>query len=127
MATDHTRMLEALYRALNQRDLDAALADMGPGIQWPDEETGATITGHDALRAYFTALWKKVDPIVEPVRIDVDGAGRTHVRVDRLLRSLDGKVLDHRQFDHVYEFSGPFISRMTSVPAAEEPDDDEDR
>ncbi len=66
---------------------------------------------------------KQVDPIVEPVRIETDDAGRTHVRVDQLIRSLDGKFIDHRQVDHVYQFEGPFI--MDIVPAAPEPDDDE--
>jgi limonene-1,2-epoxide hydrolase len=125
MATDPTRMLEGLYRALNQRDADAAMANMGPGVEWPNEETGGTVTGHDALRAYWTALWKKSDVIVEPVRIDPTASG-ARVRVDRLVRSLDGKVLDHRQFEHVYEFKGPFISRMTSTPLPEEPEDDEE-
>jgi limonene-1,2-epoxide hydrolase len=118
-------MLEGLYRALYQRDADAALADMGPGVEWPNEETGGTVTGHDALRAYWTALWKKADVIVEPVRIDPTATG-ARVLVDRLVRSLDGKVLDHRQFEHVYEFNGPFISRMTSTPLPEEPEDDDD-
>jgi hypothetical protein len=127
MATDPTRMLEDLYRALNQRDADAALANLGPGVAWPDEETGGVVTGHDALRAYWTALWKKSDVIVEPVRITMDGPGRARVRVDELVRSLDGKVLRHGQAEQVFEFSGPFISRMTSTPVADEPEDDEDR
>jgi limonene-1,2-epoxide hydrolase len=126
MTTDPTRMLEDLYRAFNQRDVDGVLANMGPGVEWPNAETGGVVTGHDALRAYLTALWKKADTIIEPVRIDVDAAGRARVRVDQLVRSRDGKVLDHSQFEHLYEFNGPFISRMTSMPLPEEPEDDEE-
>ena len=70
MAADRTATIEALYRALNQRNLDAALVHFGPGATWPNAETGGAVSGHDALRAYFTALWKKVDPIMEPVRIE---------------------------------------------------------
>jgi len=126
MAADRTATIEALYRALNQRNLDAALAHFGPGATWPNAEGGGTVSGHDALRAYFTALWKKVDPIMEPVRIEPGPAGQTRVVVDQLVRSQDGKVLDHGQFEHMFAFDGPFVSRMVSTPLADEPDEDEE-
>lgn len=125
MTTDPTRMLEALYRAFNQRDVEGVLANMGPGAEWPDADTGRAVSGHDALRAYFTALWKKTDIIMEPVRIEPTGSG-ARVVVDQLVRAPDGKVLDHGQFEHTFTFSGPFISRMTSTRLAKQPDEDED-
>ncbi|MBN8997342.1 MAG: nuclear transport factor 2 family protein [Rhizobiales bacterium] len=126
MAADRTATIEALYRALNQRNLDAALVHLGPGATWPNAETGGTVSGREALRAYFTALWAKVDPIMEPVRIEPGPAGETRVIVDQLVRSRDGKVIDHGQFEHLFTFDGPFVSRMVSTPLAVEPDEDED-
>jgi hypothetical protein len=126
MATDPTRMLEDLYRAFNQRDADGVLANLGPGVEWPNAETGGTVTGHDALRAYLAALWQRTDVIMEPVRIDSDAAGRARVRVDQLVRDRGGKVLDHAQFEQTFTFSGPFISRMVSTRLAKEPDEDEE-
>ncbi len=126
MAADRTATIEALYRALNQRNLDAALVHFGPGATWPNAETGGAVSGHDALRAYFTALWKKVDPIMEPVRIEPGPAGQTRVVIDQLIRSLDGKVIEHGQFEHMLTFDGPFVSRMVATPLEEERDEDED-
>ena len=34
-------------------------------------------------------------------------------------RALDGEILQNRQVEHVFEFDGPFISRMTIVGLAE--------
>jgi hypothetical protein len=126
MAADRTATIEALYRALNQRNLDAALVHFGPGATWPNAETGGAVSGHDALRAYFTALWKKVDPIMEPVRIEPGPAGQTRVVIDQLIRSLDGKVIEHGQFEHMLTFDGPFVSRMVATPLEEERDEDEE-
>lgn len=126
MAADRTATIEALYRALNQRNLDAALVHFGPGATWPNAETGGTVSGHEALRAYFTALWKKVDPIMEPVRIEPGPAGQTRVVIDQLIRSLDGKVIEHGQFEHMLTFDGPFVSRMVATPLEEERDEDEE-
>jgi hypothetical protein len=48
------------------------------------------------------------------------------VRVDQLVRSLDGKILQNRQVGHDYQFDGAFISRMTIVDVADSGDDDEE-
>lgn len=126
MTGPHDTMLEQLYRDFNARDVDNVLVHLAPGVDWPNAATGGRLHGHDAVRQYWLDQWKQIDPIVEPVRIETDGVGKTHVRVDQLVRSLDGKFIDHRQVDHVYQFEGPFISRMDIVPVAEGDDDDDD-
>jgi ketosteroid isomerase-like protein len=124
---ERTAMLEDVYRALNRRDLDAFLAHVAPGVEWPDETTGGRLHGRDAVRAYLQKQWKEIDAKVEPMRINLTPDGSAHVLVDRLVRALDGEILQNLRVEHVFEFDGAFISRMTVIGLAEgEVDRDED-
>jgi hypothetical protein len=124
MSEDRRKTLMQLYRDFNDRNIDGVLAHLAPGVDWPNM-SGGREAGRDAVRAYWTKQWSEVDPRVEPLEIAFDAEGRAHVRVDQLVRSLDGKILLNRDVEHVYEFSGPFIARMTIVEIPQ-PDDDEE-
>jgi hypothetical protein len=117
--------LMEIYRDFNARDIDGVLERLAPGVDWPNGMTGGREVGREAVRRYWTKQWAEIDPRAEPLAIDFDESGKAHVRVDLLVKSLDGKVLMNRQAEHVYEFEGPFISRMTIVET-ELPDEDED-
>jgi hypothetical protein len=125
-ADDRRVVLMKLYRDFNNRDIDAVLERLAPGVDWPNGMAGGREVGREAVRRYWTKQWSEVDSRAEPLAIEFDGAGKAHVRVDQLVRSLDGKVLMNRQAEHVYEFEGPFISRMTIVEPEEQDDEDED-
>ncbi len=112
-------MLEALYSAFNARDIEAALDRLAPGVDWPDMTTGGRVHGRDAVRAYWQKQWLEIDPTVEPMRIAITADGKAHVFVDQLVRALDGEILQNRQVEHVFEFDGSFISRMTVIGLAE--------
>jgi hypothetical protein len=125
-ATDARRAtLMDLYRSFNARDIEGVLAHLAPGVDWPNGWEGGREHGREAVRSYWTRQWREIDPRVEPLAIDFDGEGRAHVRVHQLVRSLDGQIVDDRKVEHVYEFNGPFIERMTIVPAAPEEDDED--
>jgi hypothetical protein len=112
-------MLEALYSAFNARDIEAALDHLAPGVDWPNMMTGGRVHGRDAVRAYWQKQWLEIDPTVEPMRINITDDGKAHVFVDQLVRALDGEILQNRQVEHVFEFDGSFISRMTVIGLAE--------
>lgn len=122
---DRRNTLMQLYRDFNDRNLDAAIENLAPGVDWPNGMEGGRMEGRDAVRAYWTKQWSEVDSRAEPVEITFDPDGKARVRVDLLVRSPDGKILVNRQAEHVYEFSGPFIARMTIVEIPQ-PDDEED-
>ncbi len=126
LAFDHHETLMNLYRGFNRRDIDVVLEHLAPGVDWPNGMTGGRVAGRDAVRAYWLTQWSEINPRVEPLQIDTAGDGRVHVRVDQLVRSLDGKILDNKQLEHVYEFDAHFIKRMTIVDAAKPDDDEED-
>ena len=102
------------------------LVHLAPGVDWPNGWEGGRIIGREAVRAYWQRQWAAIDPRVEPMAIETDPEGRTHVRVHQLVKSLDGKILDDSKVEHVYDFEGPFIRRMTIVKGPPNDEDDED-
>ena len=126
MLDDKTATIEGLYRAFNARDIDAAMSHIAPGADWPDGSTGGRVHGRDALRAYWLKQWSSFNPRVAPMRIELAPDGSAHVRVDQLIKALDGSVLVNRQVEQVFEFEGPFIRRMTTVVLPKESDDDDE-
>ncbi len=113
------QMLEALYRAANDRDVEGVVENLAPGVAWTDIVTGKPVHGRDAVRDAWQAQWQKVQLSVEPMRINVDADGTAHVVVDQLVKSLAGEILQNKQVEQVFEFEGPFISRMTIVDLAQ--------
>ncbi len=117
-------VIEALCDAFNERDIDAALSHLAPGVDWPNGMTAGRIHGRDAVRQYWLARWRDADPVVKPMRIDFAADDTVRVRVDQLVRDLAGKILQNGQVEHVYTFDGAFIVRMMIVDA--EPDDEDE-
>jgi hypothetical protein len=126
LAADRRQTLVQLYSSFNARDIDAVLAHLAPGVDWPNGWKGGRVHGRDAVRDYWLGQWKEINPRVEPLEIDIEKDGKARVRVDQLVRSLDGKVISNHQLDHVYEFDGPFITRMTIVDSDKADDDTEE-
>ena len=124
--TDSGATLLELYRAFNNRDIDGVLEHLAPDVDWPNAATGGREHGREAVRRYWEKQWQEIDPRVEPLRIDLDEAGKAHVLVDQLVRSLDGTILQNKRVEHVYTFDGAFVSRMTIVDVAAQSDDDDD-
>src|SRR5512147_1124945 len=83
-----------LYDAFNARDIDAAMEHIAPGVDWPNGWEGGRLHGRAAVRDYWTRQWVAINPRVEPLEITDAADGKVHVRVDQLVRSLDGAVLD---------------------------------
>jgi hypothetical protein len=126
MSEEQRKTLMQIYRDFNTRNTEGVLEHLAPGVDWPNGMTGGREHGREAVRRYWTKQWSEVDSRAEPLAIDFDQSGNAHVRVDLLVKALDGKVLMNRQAEHVYEFEGPFISRMTIVEPEEQDDEDED-
>ena len=126
LTADRRATLTHLYQAFNARDADGAIEHLAPGVDWPNAATGERVHGREAVRASWLKQWREIDARVEPLQIDIDAGGIARVRVDQLVRSLDGKILSNKQIEHVYEFEGPFIKRMTIVDEGKVEDDEDE-
>jgi hypothetical protein len=101
-----------MYLAFNRRDIDAVLAQMTEDVDWPNAWEGGRVTGHDAVRDYWTRQWAEIDPVVEPVVTAKRRDGTFEVLVRQVVRSHDGTVLTEGTALHVYTFAGDLVSRM---------------
>jgi ketosteroid isomerase-like protein len=105
-------LFTATYRAFNARDIDAVLAVMAPDVDWPNGMDGSRMHGHQAVREYWTRQWSVIDPTVEPIRLTVDGDGRTVVDVHQVVRNVSGAIVADQVVQHVYELRDGLITRM---------------
>ena len=85
-------LIEQAYSAFNQRNIDVALALMSDSVSWPKASEGGRAVGKEQIRAYWRRQWKEFDPHLDPLEVLDQEAGRTHVRVHQLVKSLGGEV-----------------------------------
>lgn len=105
-------LIAKVYSAFNQRNIDGALAFMSDSVSWPKASEGGRVVGKEEIRAYWSRQWKEFDPHVDPVEVLDQEAGRTHVRVHQLVKSLGGDVLSDSQVWHIYTIANGLIERM---------------
>jgi hypothetical protein len=105
-------LIAQIYSAFNQRNVDGVLAFMSHSVSWPRASEGGRVVGKEEIRAYWTRQWKEFDPHVDPLEVLDQGAGRTHVRVHQLVKSLGGDVLSDSEVWHVYTIANGLIERM---------------
>jgi hypothetical protein len=110
--TDTENLIAQVYSAFNQRDIDGALASMSDSVSWPKASEGGRVIGKEEIRAYWSRQWREFDPHVDPLEVIDQGAGRTHVRVHQLVKSLGGDVLSDSEVWHIYTIANGLIERM---------------
>jgi len=107
---------EALIRkadaAFNARDRDAVLAGMEADVQWPRAWEGDYITGHGAVRDYWTRQWQEIDPTVTPVAFHEMPDEQLNVTVHQVVKDKNGNVLIDATINHIYTFAEDKIKRM---------------
>ncbi|HEX7362315.1 MAG TPA: nuclear transport factor 2 family protein [Bryobacteraceae bacterium] len=104
-------LIAQAYSAFNQRNIDGVLALMSDSVSWPKASEGGRVVGKEEIRAYWSRQWKEFDPHVDPLEV-LDRAGRIHVRVHQLVKSLGGDVLSDSEVWHVYTIANGLIERM---------------
>ena len=111
-ATPDIALLRAAYAAFNARDIDAALALMTVDVRWPKAFKGGFVHGPEEIRAYWTEQWSEINPHVEPVAFDLQGAGQVLVDVHQVVRSLAGAVLADEHVGHRFTIEQGLIQAM---------------
>jgi hypothetical protein len=106
------RLIAHIYSAFNRRDLDGALAFMSESVNWPKASEGGRVVGKQEIRAYWTRQWSEFDPHVDPLDVFEDQAGKTHVSVHQVVRSLSGDLLSDTELWHIYTITNGLIERM---------------
>ena len=94
----HRALLLRAYAAYNAQDLDALLDCVSDDVDWPDGER--RLRGRDAVRSYWTEQWARVRVHDDPVALEDEGGGWTAVRLNQVVRSLDGALVSRGRFVH---------------------------
>jgi hypothetical protein len=111
-AVAHEDLLQSVYDAFNERDLDFMMLLLHPDVDWPNGMEGGRVRGHQAVREYWTRQWDVIDPVVKPQRFELLPDGRILVHVHQLVRDLDGKVILAQMVQHIYLLDGAQIVSM---------------
>lgn len=105
-------LIEEIYSAFNQRDIDGALAWMSPSVNWPKASEGGRVIGKEEIRAYWMRQWKEFDPHVEPIEVTDLNNGKVDVKVHQIVKTLSGDILSDQVLVHVYTMGSDLIERM---------------
>jgi hypothetical protein len=105
-------LIAQAYSAYNQRNIDGALAFMNDSVSWPKASEGGWAVGKEEIRGYWRRQWEEFDPQVDPLEVLEQGAGRVHVRVHQVVKSLAGEVLSDNEVWHIYTIANGLIERM---------------
>ena len=114
--TTDIELLRAAYAAFNAREIDVALALMTVDVTWPKAFKGGFVRGPEEIRAYWTEQWREINPHVEPVAFQRQGAGQVLVDVHQIVRSLAGAVLADEHVGHLFTIERGLIQAMEVCP-----------
>jgi hypothetical protein len=105
-------LIKKAYAAFNERDIDKALSNMQPNVQWSKAWEGGYISGHDEIKAYWSRQWKEINPTVEPVGFTVRPNGNLEVKVHQKVKDLAGNSMFDGTVKHIYSFEDGLIKKM---------------
>jgi hypothetical protein len=109
---DHAALMDTVYRAFNERDVDTAVAHMTEDVDWPNAWEGGRAHGRDGVREYWTRQWAAIDSSVEPRAVRVREDASVEVSVHQVVRGLDGTITAEGDVRHVYVLRDGLVARM---------------
>jgi hypothetical protein len=105
-------LIHKAYAAFNSRDIDTALSTFHTEVQWPKAFEGGYVSGHDAIRDYWTRQWLEINPNVEPIAFNKRQDGTLEVSVHQIVKDLQGNLMFDGIVKHVYVIEDDLLRRM---------------
>ena len=109
-------LLRRAYAAYNQQDADGLVQLVSEDVDWPDGG-GGRLHGRAAVRAYWLDQWTRTRTHDEPLEVADTPDGRVAVRIEQVVRALDGSVISTGRFVHLLQIEGELIARLDIEPA----------
>lgn len=110
--TDYTALLNGMYVKFNERDINGVLAQMQPGVKWPNGWEGGYVHGYDEVRDYWTRQWAVLNPIVTPEAFTELEDGRIDTLVKQVVKDLQGNTVFNGFVKHIYTIKDGLICTM---------------
>lgn len=114
--TDARGVIDALWRALTARDIEAVVALLHPEVDWQDNMNGGRRVGRDATRDYLLDVMATVVVVSTPVDISRIAPDRYLARVNHVVRNSDGQLWGQEIVSHVLTLREGLIARMEQLP-----------
>lgn len=112
MKSQYETLIATAYDAFNTRNINTALSTMHADVQWPKAFEGGYVTGHEAIREYWTRQWTEINPTVKPVAIQERPDGSLEVTVDQKVKDLQGNTVFDEIVKHIYTLEEGLLRRM---------------
>ena len=106
------QLIKKAYAAFNSRDIAMALSTFHPNVEWPKAFEGGYVSGHDAIREYWTRQWKEINPVVEPTGFKHRQPHTIEVTVHQLVKDLKGNLLFDGTVKHIYTIEDKLLRKM---------------
>jgi len=100
MTNQVKELIQKAYSAFNSRDIEAALSTFHPNVDWPKAFEGGYVSGHSAIREYWTRQWTEINPNVQPLEFNERQDGTLEVSVHQKVKDLQDNIL----FDGVVKY-----------------------
>jgi len=112
METKIKNLITKAYLAFNTRDINTALSTMHPDVQWPKAFEGGYVSGHDAIREYWTRQWTEINPRVDPIGFNKRENGTLEIIVHQTVKDLQGNTVFDGTVKHIYTLENDLLRRM---------------
>ncbi len=108
----YDQIIGRLYAAFNARDFDEVFVLLSPRIVWANAWEGGFVNGHEGIRDYWTRQWQAINPHVEPVEVIQTGDDTVSVKVNQVVKDMNGLLVAESLVNHLFTFSDGLISRF---------------
>jgi len=105
-------LLQHLYAAFNDQDVDRAFEVIHPDAVWANGMEGGLLNGHQDIREYWLRQWSYITWQVRPMRIAMTDPENIVVEAHQILRDLSGNIVSIRDLQHIFEIEDGLIKKM---------------
>ncbi len=112
MTTELKELIKKAYSGFNERNIDKALSTMHVEVQWPKAFEGGYVSGHDAIRQYWTRQWTEINPSVEPIEFNERQNGNLEIEVHQKVKDLKGNIIFDGTVKHIYTLQDNLLRKM---------------
>jgi hypothetical protein len=103
-----------VYDNFNKRNIDLAISNMTPDVQWANGMEGGFVYGHEGVREYWTRQFKLVSSQVTPLEV-VKTNEKIVIKVHQVVHDLEGKLLADETVTHLFTLDGDKIALFEIV------------
>jgi limonene-1,2-epoxide hydrolase len=91
--SSNQQLLQSLYTAFNNRELETIISVMHPDVKWANGVEGGFVYGQRRVREYWTNQYNVIQVQLETLKFETDENNRNVVTVHQIVKDLQGNLL----------------------------------